>query len=593
MYFYNILIPMTSRQLKNLYFNFFRSKGHEIVPSASLIPENDPTVLFTTAGMHPLTPFLKGEKHPQGLRLANAQKCIRTGDIDEVGDGTHLTFFEMLGNWSLGDYFKTDAVEWSFEFLTDKKYLGISLDKLAFTVFDGNEKEGIPRDEETAHLWQLHGVSKDRIAYLDDNFWGPVGDSGPCGPDTEIFYWSANEPAPKIYDPKDSRWIEIWNNVFMAYEKQKDGSYTPLKQKNVDTGMGLERTVAVLDGQDSVYSIDTVEPLITHVNRTAKKAQGNDRAVRIIVDHIRATVFMLADERAIRPSNVDQGYVLRRLIRRMVRYAKMIDLDSKEFDSLVQIVTREYHNDYPELGRNHDVVVEELHKEQEKFSKTIDQGTRTFEKYAKAGTISGEDAFTLFSSYGFPLEMVQELAHEKNISVDVASFTALMKDHQDKSRTASAGKFKGGLADHSDQTVKYHTANHLMLEAMKRILGREDINQRGSNITAERLRFDFTFPRKLEEYEIHKIEEMVNTEIAKGHDVHFEEMSVADAKKIGATGVFEHKYGDKVKVYFVGDFSKEICGGPHVQNTKDMGKLKIQKEEASSAGVRRIKAVLE
>ncbi len=586
---------MTTRQLKNLYFNFFRSKGHEIVPSASLIPENDPTVLFTTAGMHPLTPFLMGGTHPSGVRLANAQKCIRTVDIDNVGDGTHLTFFEMLGNWSLGDYFKADSIAWSFEFLTDKRYLGIPLEKLAFSVFEGDPKDTIPRDEESAELWKLRGVSPDRIVYLGraDNFWGPVGSTGPCGPDTEIFYWNSTEAAPKKFDPKDKRWVEIWNNVFMEYERQKDGSYAPLKQKNVDTGMGLERTVAMLDGQDSVYGIDTVEPLMAYVKKYAKNAAGNDRAVRIIVDHMRAIVFLLADERHVRPSNVDQGYVLRRLIRRMIRYAKIIGLDAKEFDVLIQMITREYHNDYPELGRNHDAVVEELHKEQEKFSKTLDQGTKAFEKYAKAGAISGEDAFILFSSYGFPLEMVQELAHEKNISVDVHAFNALMKEHQDKSRTASAGKFKGGLADHSEQTVKYHTANHMMLEAMKRVLGREDVNQRGSNITAERLRFDFTFPRKLEEYELRKIEEMVNDEIAKNHKVHFEEMSVADAKKIGATGVFEHKYGDAVKVYFVGDFSKEICGGPHVENTKDMGKLKIQKEEASSAGVRRIKAILE
>ncbi len=585
---------MTSKQLKHLYFQFFQSKGHKLIPSASLVPENDPSVLFTTAGMHPLIPYLMGEKHPQGKRLVNVQKCLRTGDIDDVGDPTHLTFFEMLGNWSLGDYFKEDSIAWSYEFLTDKKYLGFDPAKLHITVFAG--EQGIPRDEESARIWMKLGIPKERLYYFPraDNFWGPVGETGPCGPDTEIFVDTGKEKHGPDCRPGCScgKYFEVWNNVFMEYEKTKDGRYLPLAQKNVDTGMGVERTVAMLNRYASVYDIDTVEPLATHVRRHAPKLGDNERSLRIIVDHFRAIVFLLADERHVRPSNVDQGYVLRKLIRRMIRHARLIGFNLGELPALVQMVIHEYHIDYPELVRNRDAVISELQKEKERFLKVLDQGLRSFEKFAKQGIISGAAASTLFMSHGFPLEMIEELAHERGIDVDREGFQKLFAEHQVKSRTSTAGKFKGGLADHSEMTTKYHTANHMVLEALKRVLGRDAVHQKGSNITAERLRFDFTYPKKLTPEQIQQVEGIVNTEIAKAHDVHFEEMSVDEAKGIGATGVFEHKYSDRVKVYFVGDYSTEICGGPHVKNTKGMGRLKIVKEEASSAGVRRIKAVL-
>lgn len=584
---------MTTKQLKSLYFQFFQARGHKLIPSASLVPENDPTILFTTAGMHPLTPYLMGEKHPQGTRLVNAQKCLRTSDIDNVGDATHLTLLEMLGNWSLGDYFKKESIAWSYEFLTNKKFLGFDPRVLWVSVFAG--EDGIPRDEESAAIWRSLGIPADRILFYPrkDNFWGPVGDTGPCGPDTEIFV-DTGEP---VHGPDCKpgcgcgKYFEIWNNVFMEYERTKEGKYIPLKQKNVDTGMGVERTVAMLNGNATVYEIDSFEPLVKKVRESSR--HFNEQSMHIIVDHIRAAVFLLADERIVRPSNVDQGYVLRRLIRRAIRHAKLIDFDLDELSNLARLVIKEYHVDYPELMRNEAVIGEELEKEKEKFLKTLEQGTKAFEKFAKAGRLSGHDAFILFSSYGFPLEMVQELAHERNSDVDVEEFSTLFKEHQEKSRTAAAGKFKGGLADHSEMTTRYHTANHMMLEALKRVLGRDVVNQKGSNITSERLRFDFTFHRKMTAEEIKQVEDIVNSEISKNHPVHFEEMSVDKAKEIGATGVFEHKYGDTVKVYFVGDYSTEICGGPHVTNTKGMGRLKIQKEEASSSGVRRIKAILE
>ncbi|OGY89868.1 MAG: alanine--tRNA ligase [Candidatus Komeilibacteria bacterium RIFCSPLOWO2_01_FULL_52_15] len=597
---------MTSKQLKHLYFKFFQDRGHKLIPSASLVPENDPTVLFTPAGMHPLTPFLMGEKHPQGTRLVDAQKCIRTSDIDDVGDASHLTFFEMLGNWSLGDYFKKESIAWSYEFLTDKKYLGFDPSKLWVTVFAGEDavsgqpgrqaggRQGIPRDEESAGIWKSLGIPVERVLYFPrkDNFWGPVGETGPCGPDTEIFVDTGKDPCGPNCGPGCGcgKYFEVWNNVFMEFERTKDGRYIPLKQKNVDTGMGVERTVAMLDGAKTVYEIDTFQPLVKMVRE--RSAQFNEKSMHIIVDHVRAAVFLLADERGVKPSNVDQGYVLRRLIRRMIRHAKMIGFDLDNLPELAKIVIREYHVDYPELVRNVRVVEEELIKEKDKFLKTLEQGIKAFEKSTRSGSISGKDAFVLFSSYGFPLEMVQELAAEKKISVDVGGFQRLFEEHQEKSRTAAAGKFKGGLADHGEMTTKYHTANHMMLEALKRVLGRDVVNQKGSNITAERLRFDFTYPGKMTAEQIRQVEDIVNGEIKKNHPVHFEEMSVAAAKQIGATGVFEHKYSDTVKVYFVGDYSTEICGGPHVQNTKGMGLLKIVKEEASSAGVRRIKAVL-
>ena len=584
---------MTSKQLRHLYFQFFQSKGHKLIPSASLIPENDPTVLFTPAGMHPLTPYLMGEKHPQGVRLVNVQKCLRTVDIDNVGDATHLTFLEMLGNWSLGDYFKKDSITWSYEFLTSTKYLGFKPEQLWVSVFAG--EKGIPRDEESAEVWKSLGIPEERILYYprEDNFWGPVGETGPCGPDTEIFVDTGKPAHGPDCRPGCGcgKYFEVWNNVFMEYEFTKDGKYILLKQKNVDTGMGVERTVAMLNGYKTVYEIDTFEPRVKKVTESSRRF--NEQSMRIIVDHIRAVVFLLADERQVRPSNVDQGYVLRRLIRRMIRHARLIEMDLDVFDLLVQSIVHEHHLDYPELVRNRDIILDELHKETDKFLKTLEQGMKAFEKCAKIGAISGKDAFVLFSSYGFPLEMIQEVASERNIPVDAEGFRMLFKEHQDKSRTAAAGKFKGGIADHSEMTTKYHTANHMMLEALKRVLGRDEIHQKGSNITSERLRFDFTFPQKMTAEEIEKVEDIVNSEIKKNHPVHFEEMSIDEAKARGATGVFDHKYGDTVKVYFVGDYSTEICGGPHVKNTKGMGGLKIQKEEASSSGVRRIKAILE
>lgn len=585
---------MTSRQLKNLYFQFFQERGHALIPSASLLPDNDPTTLFTTAGMHPLVPYLMGESHPQGRRLVDVQKCLRTGDIEDVGDATHLTFFEMLGNWSLGDYFKAESIPWSYEFLTSKKYLGLDPERLHVTVFAG---EGdIPRDEESARIWKSLGIPDKRIYYLgrDDNFWGPVGETGPCGPDTEIFYDTGKEPCSAECAPgcRCGKYFEIWNNVFMEFEKKAGGSYVPLKQKNVDTGMGVERTIAMLNGTKTVYDIDTFEPLLEYIKRQAKMLAGNEVSLNVITDHLRAAVFLLADDKSVKPSNVDQGYVLRRLIRRVIRHAKKIGLDVEHLKPLAQLIIREYHVDYPELTRNSQVVFDELDKEEQKFIKTLDQGLKAFDKYARDGHMTAKDAFTLYSSYGFPLEMIEEVAKEKNVDVDSHGFEEFVRQHSEKSRTAAAGKFKGGLADHSAMTTKYHTATHMTLEALKRVLGRE-VEQRGSNITSERMRFDFNYPTKMTAEQVKQVEDIVNTEIAKEHSVHFEVMSVDEAKKRKATGVFEHKYGDKVKVYFVGDYSTEICGGPHVDNTKGMGRIKITKEEAVSAGVRRIKAILE
>ncbi len=584
---------MQLRQLKQLYFTFFQERGHTIIPSASIIPVNDPTILFTPAGMQPLTPNLMGEPHQGGKRLVDSQKCIRTGDIEDVGDDSHLTFFEMLGNWSLGDYFKTESIQWSYEFLTSPKYLNIPADKLSVTCFAG--EGNIPKDKESAELWKSVGIPEERIYFLgkEDNFWGPVGSTGPCGPDTEIFYDTGKEKCIPSCQPgcKCGKFLEIWNNVFMEFNKTAEGTYEPLKQKNVDTGMGVERTVAVLNGYGSVFQIEYLAEMLELIRQKSKNPEV--KSLRIIADHIKAATFMLADDAGLEPSNTDQGYVLRRLIRRAIRHARMIGYDPKEFSSLVQLINRQYHTDYPELSRNSARVLEQLTKETEKFLKTLDNGLKEFERISASGQpISGKDAFDLYQSYGFPIEVTEELAASKGLTVDRTTFDTELAAHQDLSRTASAGKFKGGLADHSEQSTKYHTANHIMLEAMRRVLG-PHIEQRGSNITQERLRFDFSHPDKLTPEQIKQIEDMANEQIAKDLPVHFEEMTVPEAKALGATGVFEHKYGDKVKVYFVGGFSKEICGGPHVENTNGMGKLKITKEEASSAGIRRVKAILE
>jgi len=625
---------MTAKELRKKYLEYFKEKGHTVLPSASLIPEHDPTVLFTTAGMHPLVPFLLGEKHPGGKRLANVQKCVRTGDIDEVGDNWHLTFFEMLGNWSLGDYFKKEAIEMSWEFLTEKRWLGLDPNKIAVSVFAGDSDA--PFDEEAYSLWRKIGIPEARIAKLpkEDNWWGPAGETGPCGPDTEIFYWSGKGEAPEKFDPKDKRWPEIWNNVFMEYEKRRkvissstevkqstsnsssdprinaDSSadlrgieyeYVPLKQKNIDTGMGLERTVAILQGKESVYETELFLPIIKKIIEMAGLSAGgenefyvsNQRAIRIIADHLKAATFILGDQIGVVPSNLRQGYVLRRLIRRAIRYAKMIGIDiKKEFTTAVaQLVVEMYKDVYPELKKNENRILSELSLEEKRFEKTLELGLKEFNKMLKDGKISGKEAFILFSTYGFPLEMTRELAIEKGLKIDEKEFRDEFKKHQELSRTASAGQFKGGLADAGEATKKLHTATHLLHAALRQVLG-SHVEQRGSNITPERLRFDFSHPKKMTPEEIKKVEDLVNEQIRKALPVSFEEMTLEEAKKVGAIGLFEKKYGEKVKVYVIGNFSKEICGGPHVKNTKELGHFKIKKEESSSAGVRRIKAVL-
>jgi len=626
MFWMTKLENMTSQELREKYLQYFKSKGHTIIPSASLIPDNDPTVLFTTAGMHPLIPFLMGEKHPEGKRIASVQKCVRTGDIDEVGNATHHTFFEMLGNWSLGDYFKKEAIEMSFEFLT--KELNLPLDRLAFSVFEGDDDAS--RDEESAELWKKLGVPKDRVKYLpkSDNWWGPAGVTGPCGPDTEMFYWSDNEKkAPKKFDPKDKRWVEIWNDVFIQYSKDKDGKYPPLKQQNVDTGMGLERTLAVLNGFDDNYLTDLFHPIIKKIEEISGARYGVDkgvtRSMRIIADHIRAATFILGDEKGISPSNVDQGYILRRLIRRAVRYGKQFGI-KEVFTPLenatgltagsgysignrspmlrassltgftfkiAEVIIENFKNVYPELQNNKEFIVNQLIQEEEKFSKTLERGLKEFEKIKE---IKGVDAFNLFQSYGFPIEMIEEEARRKNLHFgekEKKEFNEEFKKHQELSRTASAGKFKGGLADASEETTKGHTATHLLLAALRKILG-DHVFQKGSNITPERIRLDFSHKDKLTAEQISQVQNLVNEIIQKNIPVTIKEMTVEEAKNEGAMGVFEHKYQGMVKVYTIGNFSKEICGGPHVQSTGILKSFKIIQETASSAGVRRIKATV-
>jgi alanyl-tRNA synthetase len=592
---------MTATELREKYLRFFEGKGHHQIPSAPLIPENDPTVLFTTAGMHPLVPFLLGEKHPQGQRLCNSQKCIRTGDIDEVGDSTHLTFFEMLGNWSLGDYFKKEAIEWSFEFLT--KELGIPLNKLAFTVFEGDPQNNVPRDQEAANFWQALGAPKEKIAYLgrEDNWWGPAGQTGPCGPDTEMFYWTGAGEAPKVFNPSDKQWVEIWNDVFMQYNKTADGRFVELAQKNVDTGMGLERTIAILQGKSNVYETELFEPIIEEVKRQKAKSKITSqnlkveeevKAIRIITDHLKAAAFLLADGLA--PSNTDRGYILRRLIRRAVRYGKMLGIGKAFTVEIAKVVIGIYQDVYSELKENQDFILTELSAEEDRFSETLNRGLKEFMKFSQ-DNISGQEAFNLYQSYGFPIEIIKELAGEQEVAVDEAGFQAELKKHQELSRTASSGQFKAGLADNSEQTTKYHTATHLLHQALRAVLG-DTVEQRGSNITVERLRFDFLFNRKMTEQEIKTVEDLVNEKIKAALPIECSEMDPQEAKNQGAIGLFGHKYGNKVKVYLIGQeavcFSKEICGGPHVQNTIELGQFKIIKEEASSQGIRRIKAVL-
>jgi alanyl-tRNA synthetase len=574
---------MTANDLRALYLQFFKEKQHEIIPSASLIPENDATVLFTTAGMQPLVPYLLGEKHPAGTRLVNVQKCLRTVDIDNVGDDTHHTFFQMLGNWSLGDYFKKESIAWSFEFLTASEWLGLSLDKLAFTVYEGGH--GIEKDEESFDYWKNLGVPEDRIAYWgEDNFWS-AGETGPCGPSSEIFYWSGSQPAPREFDPNDETWVEIWNNVFMTYDRKKDGELVPLKNKNIDTGMGFERTLAALDGKKSSYETDLFQPIIKEIEKISHcKYEENARELRIIADHVRAAVFLIGDKSGVVPSNVDQGYVLRSLIRRSIRIGKQIGIEEKFVSKLAKIVIENYSDFYRELEENKERIISELDKEENKFWQTLEQGLKEFDK--------GTDPFILFTTYGFPIEMTVELAKEKGTEVDVEAFEKKMKEHQNLSRAGAEQKFKGGLADHGETTTKLHTATHLLHAALRQVLG-DHVAQKGSNITPDRLRFDFVHEAKMTDEEKQEVEKLVNDWISQDSEVQCEEIPYKDAKDRGVIGLFEDKYGDVVKVYSVADVSAEMCGGPHVVRTGELGHFKIKKEESSSAGIRRIKAILE
>ena len=578
--------------LKDIYINFFVSKGHKQIPSAPVVPENDPSVLFNTAGMQPLIPYLMGQNHPYGTRLCDYQKCIRTNDLDEVGDTYHHTFFEMHGNWSLGDYFKEESIEWSFELLT--KHLNIPIEKLAVTVFAGNDL--IPFDEESFNKWKSLGIPEERIARtVEDNFW-IAGETGPCGPDTEIFYFRSDEEIPEIFDPEDERWVEIWNNVFMGYHKDSNGVVTELPKTNVDTGMGVERTTAVLEGVKDNYESSIWKDVIDLISKIAGiPYEENKTSMRIIADHIRTAVFISADRAGIKPSNTDQGYILRRLIRRAIRHAKTlnIDINSDWEQKIAKMIVEKYKSYYQEIADNELVVYEVLSNEKIKFNRTLEKGLREFEKVTRNNEdIDGTIAFRLFDTYGFPLELTEELAKERGLKVDSEGFVLKFKEHQEKSRTASAGKFKGGLAGSGEIETKYHTATHLLNAALKQVVG-SDVHQKGSNITAERMRFDFSCDHKLTEEEKQETERLVNEWIKASIDVTFEEMPKEEAVKSGAECMFIEKYPDIVTVYSIGDISKELCGGPHVKNTGELGVFKIKKEEASSAGVRRIKATLE
>lgn len=575
--------------LKDLYINYFVSKGHKQIPSAPVVPENDPSVLFNTAGMQPLIPYLMGQPHPYGTRLVDYQKCVRTNDLDAIGDTTHHTFFEMLGNWSLGDYFKDESISYSFEFLT--KVLNIPIERLAVTVYAGDNK--IPFDEVSHNKWLSLGIPEKRIARtVEDNFW-IAGTSGPCGPDTEIFYFRSNDEIPEVFDPEDDRWVEIWNNVFMEFYKDENGNVTELPKKNVDTGMGYERATAVLEGVLDNYTSSVWKDVIDLISDIAKKPYiGNEESMRIIADHIRTAVFISADPASIKPSNTDQGYILRRLIRRAIRHAKKLEIDiSSDWEQrIAKLIISKYKKYYSELTENENVVLEVLKNEKEKFNRTLEKGLREFNKVSNKD-IDAETAFHLYDTYGFPIELTEELAHDAKIKVDTLGFKERFKKHQELSRTASAGKFKGGLAGNSEIETKYHTATHLLNAALKVVVDK-NVHQKGSNITDERMRFDFSCDHKLTDEEKQKTEDLVNEWIKEGLDVTVKEMSKSDAINSGAECMFIEKYPDMVTVYSIGNVSKELCGGPHVKNTSELGHFKIIKEEASSAGVRRIKAVL-
>ncbi|MDD3920423.1 MAG: alanine--tRNA ligase [Eubacteriales bacterium] len=592
---------VTSKELRKLYLDFFKSKGHAAISSASLIPENDPTVLFTTAGMHPLVPYLLGQKHPEGVRLTDVQKCVRTGDIDEVGDTSHCTFFEMLGNWSLGDYFKEDAIAYSWEFLTSDKWLGIPKDKLYFTCFEGDADA--PRDDFSHDCWVKNGVDPSHIFFLPKkhNWWGPAGETGPCGPDSEMFYDTGKPACGPDCNPSCDcgKYLEIWNDVFMEFNKTADGTFVPLTQKNVDTGMGLDRTVATLQGVESVYDTDAFTGILAKISELSGRQYRDDpdttKAFRIVADHIRCATFILGDQRGVTPSNLGQGYILRRLIRRALRYARQLNMPDGSLAEVAKAVLCQYDDVYAELVTNRDKIIEELNKEEQRFSQTLQRGMKEFARLVPTlmdKHIDGPAAFRLYDTFGFPIEFTEELAREQGITVDKAGFEAAFAEHQKKSQAGAEAIFKGGLADHSEITTSLHTATHLLQAGLRKVLQDENVAQKGSNITPERLRFDFSFPRKVTPEELAEVEKFVNEAIAAKVDVICEEMTVEEARAAGAIGLFGNKYGERVKVYTVPGFSKEICGGPHAANTGDLGRFKIKKEEASSSGVRRIKAVL-
>lgn len=597
-----IMNKLTANELRQKYIDFFVSKGHTQISGASLIPENDPTVLFTTAGMHPLVPYILGAEHPAGKRLVDYQKCIRTGDIDCVGDPHHLTCFEMLGNWSLGGYFKKEAINFSFEFLT--QVLGLDIDKLSVTVFEGDDE--VPRDDEAAETWKSLGIPEERIYFMprEDNWWGPAGETGPCGPDSEMFIDTGRPACGPDCKPgcKCGKYFEIWNDVFMQYKKESDGTYVPMDRKCVDTGMGIERTIAILQGKKSVYETEVFQPIIKGVKKLSGVTYGEDEdkdiSIRIISDHVRTSVFILGDQKGVAPSNVGQGYILRRLIRRAVRHARKLGIEGKFLGELALIVLDLYGLPYPELIEHKGFILDELAAEEAKFSETLQKGEREFEKMlpnlmkGTSRVINGRIAFKLYDTYGFPIELTKELAEEHGFTVDEEGFAAAFQKHQETSRAGAEQQFKGGLADHSELTTSLHTATHMLHKALRTVLG-DHVGQKGSNITADRLRFDFTHPQPMTAEEIKKVEDMVNEQIQKDLPVTCETMTLEEARDRGAIAFFDSKYGEQVKVYSIGDYSKEVCGGPHVTHTGDMGHFHIQKEQSSSAGVRRIKAVLE
>ncbi len=593
---------LTANELRQKFIDFFVSKDHSQISGASLIPENDPTVLFTTAGMHPLVPYILGADHPAGKRLVNYQKCIRTGDIEAVGDPHHLTFFEMLGNWSLGDYFKKEAIAYSHEFLTE--VLGLNIDELSVTVFAGDDE--VPRDDVAYRMWRSVGVPEDRIYFLgrEDNWWGPAGETGPCGPDTEMFIDTGRPACGDDCRPGCScgKYFEIWNDVFMGYKKNSDGTYEEMSRKCVDTGMGIERTTAILQGKQSVYETEVFAPIIAEIEHLSGKRygddEGNDTSIRILADHVRTSVFILGDQRGMAPSNVGQGYILRRLIRRAVRHGHKLGIEGAFLGRLAPIVFDLYGAPYPELLQNQEFVLKELAGEEAKFSETLAKGEREFEKMlpnllkGKERIISGRTAFKLYDTYGYPLELTIELAGEHGFTVDEAGFKAAFEKHQEISRSGASQQFKGGLADHSEKTTALHTATHLLHQALRMVLG-DHVGQKGSNITVDRLRFDFTHPAAMTSEEIKRVEEIVNEQIQRDLPVSFVTMTLKQAQEAGAIALFEGRYDEQVKVYSAGDFSKEVCGGPHVTHTGLLGHFKITKEQSSSAGVRRIRAVLE